>query len=245
MADLSVPLSLGEYTVILTAACVGATVQGAIGFGANLVSVPVVALFAPEALPVTLVIWAVPLVVAMVVRERQGIDWSGVRWMTVGRLPGTVIGAWVVSAVAVDTLSVLCGAVVLVAVATSLSSATVPITPTTSTAAGFAAGLMGTSTSIGGPPMALLYQREDGRVMRSTLAAAFAIGTAISLGGLAVAGVVHGWHVVLALALLPGLAGGLWMSGRLVDRLDGRSLRPAVLAFTALAAAVAVVRGLT
>jgi uncharacterized membrane protein YfcA len=237
-------LSLAEYVVVLCATGVGATVQGVVGFGANLIAVPVVALFAPEALPVVLILWAMPLVVAMAIREHRGVDWSGVGWMTVGRLPGTALGTWVVATVATDTLSVLCGIAVLAAVAMSAWATTVPLNPATKTAVGFTAGLMGTATSIGGPPMALLYQHHTGRVLRPTLAVAFTLGTSISLFALAVAGAIEGWHVWLAIALLPSLAGGLLTSRLLIGRLDRRWLRPAVLGFATVAALVAAARGL-
>jgi uncharacterized membrane protein YfcA len=237
-------LSLAEYLVVLAITGVGATVQGSIGFGSNLIAVPVVALFAPEALPVVLLLWALPLVVMMAVREHHGVDWSGVGWMTAGRLPGTALGAWVVATVATDTLSVLCGGAVLMAVVMSVATTALPLTPVAKTAAGFTAGVMGTATSIGGPPMALLYQRHAGDVLRSTLAVAFTVGTATSVTVLALSGAVEGWHLVLAIALLPSLAAGLFLSGPLTGRLDGRWLRPAVLGFATLAALVAVARGL-
>lgn len=237
-------LSLAEYVVVLCAAGIGATVQGAIGFGANLIAVPVVALFAPEALPVVLILWAIPLVVAMAIREHSGVDWSGVGWMTVGRLPGTALGTWVVATVATDTLSVLCGAAVLAAVAMSAWATTVPLNPATKAMAGFTAGVMGTATSIGGPPMALLYQHHTGRVLRPTLAVAFTVGTSLSLLALALAGAIEGWHVRLAIALLPSLAGGLILSRLLISWLDRRWLRPAVLGFAAVAALTAAARGL-
>jgi uncharacterized membrane protein YfcA len=241
---LELHLTLAEYAAILVATCLGAAVQGAIGFGANLISVPVVALFAPEALPTTLSLWVAPLTIAMLVRERSGIDWSGVRWMTVGRVPGTVVGAWVVSAVAVSTLSALCGLAVLAAVGLSLATGNLRVTPLTTTAAGFASGVMGTATSVGGPPVALLYQHRKGEEMRSTLAAGFAVGIVISTTGLVVAGVVHPWQIVLAVALLPALVVGMFLSRPLINWLGARWLRPAVLAVAAVAASLAVVRGL-
>jgi uncharacterized membrane protein YfcA len=103
---------------------------------------------------------------------------------------------------------------------------------------------MGTATSIGGPPLALLYQHQEGPVLRATLAATFSLGTVLSLAGQVAAGAVAGWHVALAVALFPGTLAGLAASSRLAHRLDGAWLRPAVLAFAAAAAAVAVVRGL-
>jgi uncharacterized protein len=214
------------------------------GFGAALVVVPVLGLVAPEALPATVIIWAMPLVVAMAVHERHGVDWSGVGWMTLGRLPGVVVGAWVVSAVAADTLSVLAGCAVLLAVVTSLIATTVRVTRTTKTAAGFASGVMGTSTSIGGPPLALLYQHHQGVVLRSTLAMTFVLGIVLTLIGLAVAGAIEGWHVVLALALLPGQVAGLAISRSVTRHLDERWLRHIVLLFVSVTAAVAIGRGL-
>jgi uncharacterized protein len=237
-------ISLGEYLVVLVTAGLGAMVQGSIGFGANLIAVPVVAVLVPEALPVVLLLWVLPLAVAMAVRERHGVDWSGVRWITVGRLPGTALGIWVVAEVADDTLSVLCGGAVLAAVAMSLLTTTVRVTPVTKAVAGFTGGVMGTTTSIGGPPLALLYQHHEGRVLRSTLAAAFAIGATTSVLGLGISGVIEGWQVWLALALLPGLAAGMLLSRAVARHVDGQWLRPAVLSFAAVAALAALARGL-
>jgi hypothetical protein len=108
-----------------------------------------------------------------------------------------------------DTLSVLLGGGVLLAVAMSTLTASIPVNRVTATTAGFASGAMGTATSIGGPPLALLYQHHEGPVLRATLSVAFAVGTVLSLTGLAIAGAIEPWHVVLASALLPGLLAGL------------------------------------
>ncbi|HEX6310801.1 MAG TPA: sulfite exporter TauE/SafE family protein [Acidimicrobiia bacterium] len=224
---------------------VGSLVQGSIGFGSNLVAVPVLALANPEALPATLTMVVIPLVVAMAVRERHAVDRAGVTWITLGRIPGTAIGAWIVAVVSGATLSVLLGSGVLVAVALTGFTEPVPVNRTTTATAGFASGVMGTSTAIGGPPMALLYQHHEGPVLRSTLAWAFAFGTAMSLAGLVIGGVVHLWHLALAAALLPALGLGLFLSRYTVGRLEGRWLRPAVLSFAAVTAVWAIVRGLT
>ena len=79
--------------------------------------------------------------------------------------------------------------------------------------------------------------------MRSTLAISFVLGIMMSLVGLALAGKVEGRHAVLALQLLPGMLAGLWASRWVVERLDERWLRPAVLAFAAVAGVVIVVLG--
>jgi uncharacterized membrane protein YfcA len=230
--------------VALVFVAVGAAIQGSVGFGANLVALPVVAVIEPEAVPATLMLLILPLAVAMVGRERHGVEWRDVGWLMLGRLPGTVIGALVVAAVAGNTLSVLAGAGVLAAVAMTLPSRAVPVTRGTAVVAGVVSGAMGTATSIGGPPLALLYQHHEGPRLRATLAATFALGTTLSLVGLLVAGALAGWHLALAAALLPGTLAGVAASGPLARRLDGGWLRVAVLAFAAVAGLVAVVRGL-
>jgi uncharacterized membrane protein YfcA len=228
----------------LAAVTVGALVQGSVGFGANIVAVPVIALFEPDALPATLALVVIPLVVVMALRERHAVDRSGVAWITVGRLPGTAAGAWVVAVISPNTLSVILGVGVLLAVAMSTLTTTVPVNRVTATTAGLASGAMGTATSIGGPPLALLYQHHEGPVLRATLAVAFAVGTVLSLTGLAIAGAIEAWHVALAGALLPGLLIGLALSPFLIHRLDRAWLRPAVLLFAATTAVIAIVRGL-
>ena len=233
-----------EYAVALAVVALGTVVQGSVGFGVNLLAVPVLAVMEPDALPATLTLLALPLGTAMARRERHGVDWPGVGWFMVGRLPGTVLGALVVASVAGDTISVLAGSGVLLAVGISLMTATVRITPGSTMAAGVASGAMGTATSIGGPPLALLYQHREGAVLRATLAVTFAIGTLVSLGGQAAAGALAAWHVGLALALLPATVAGLWVSGHVSRRLDGAWLRPLVLALAAAAAVAAVIRGL-
>ena len=50
--------------------------------------------------------------------------------------------------------------------------------------AGLLSGLAGTATSIGGPPVALLYQHRPPQQIRSTLAVVFTVGAAISLVGI-------------------------------------------------------------
>ena len=171
--DLS-PLQLAAA---LVAVCVGATVQGSIGFGMNLVAVPVVAIIDPTVLPATLILAGLPVSALMVRREHHAIDKRGVGWILVGRIPGTLLGAWVVTVASRGALSVLLGVIVLAAVAMSALARPIPITASTSAAAGFASGTMGTAAAIGGPPLALLYQHRDGETIRSTLAASFFFGT--------------------------------------------------------------------
>lgn len=237
-------VSASELLVLALVALAGGAVQGSIGFGQNLVLVPVVALVVPEAVPGALVALGIPLTVIMAIREWHGVDWSGLTWLLVGRVPGTVIGVLIVAVVSGDLLAALAGFAVLAGVALSLLPHHVPVNRETASVAGAAAGVLGTTAAIDGPPLALLYQRHPGPTIRATLACAFLGGAVMSFVGLVSAGQVHGWQLLLALALAPALLLGLALS-TFVTRLVGeRSLRPAVLTLVAIAGAAAVARGL-
>ncbi len=177
MSGLLQPQLPGEHMAIaLVAVTLGGLVQGSIGFGFALVSVPTLALIRPDALPATLLFMALPLTAFMAVRERGSIDVRGWRHAIAGRLLGTAAGVGLVAGLPTDSLSVVIGIVILVAVAMSLLSPTIAVQRATSLGAGFASGVMGTAAAVGGPPLALLYQGRSGPELRSTLAALFVVG---------------------------------------------------------------------
>jgi len=233
-----------DYSLIFTVVIVGAAVQGSIGFGQNLVIVPVVALLLPEALPGTFIIAGLPLTLAMAAREHAGIDRRGVAWIALGRLPGTVVGVAVVALVSSRLLGGLAGAAVLLGVAMSVLAGPVRVRPSTALGAGVASGVMGTAAAVDGPPLALLYQHHPGPAFRPTLAVCFIIGTVMSLTGLLLAREITGAQVLLALALLPALGAGYGISRWAHRHLDGRNLRPIVLTVVAVTGLAAVVRAM-
>jgi uncharacterized membrane protein YfcA len=236
-------LSTASLVAVGLAAFIGALVQGSIGFGLNLVVVPVVAIIEPAALPAAGIILALPMTLGSALREHTHIDRAGVVWMTLGRLPGVALGAWVVSVLTPETLALVIGVVVVAAVAMSLGSPPIRRRPRSQLAAGFMGGLMGTASSIGGPPVAILYQGAPGATLRSTLGATFLIGTVLSLLALGIAGQVDAFHWRFGGALVPPVLLGLWASRSLHDWLEAGWLRPCVLGFAALAGLAAVLRG--
>lgn len=97
-------------------------------------------------------------------------------------------------------------------------------------------GVMGTVTSIGGPPVALMFHDAGGPELRGTLAGYFMLSTAISLGGLWMAGMLHGGHVQLFVDLTPGVLIGLLVSTFTRRYLDRGRTRVAVLSLSAVSA---------
>ena len=230
--------------VIATGAFVGATVQGIVGIGLNLVAAPVVVLVAPQLMPVVPLLWAVGFPFATLAREWREADWRGLSWAVAGRVPGTVLGVLVVAWASDQVLGIVVGVMVLVAVLLTWRAVRVPVTRGSLGAAGFIGGVTGTATSIGGPPLALLYQHHPGPVVRATLAVYFCVGALLSLAGLALVGEVRSRELVWALVLAPGLAVGFALSGPLRRHVDAGRTRKAILALCATSAVVLIVRSL-
>jgi uncharacterized membrane protein YfcA len=239
-----VHLDVATVAIAFAAVITGASVQGSIGFGMNLVVVPVLALVEPEALPAVAVLLGLPLSVTMFRHEPHAVDRSGLGWILVGRVPGTALGAWIVTAVSALTLSAIVGVAVLAAVAMSVLGTTIEVRARSCLSAGVASGVMNTAAGIGGPPLALLYQHHEGPVVRSTLAASFFVGTLLSTVTLAATGSMSWTHVGFGAALAPAAVIGAVASRLVRHRVDAGWLRPAVLGFAALSAVVTIVNSI-
>jgi len=224
---LTGPVEFLVVTVIMTA---GSLVQGLIGFGLGLLAVPFLVLVDPALVPGPILFASGVLSTLMLVRERHAIRRNNLAWSLFGRVGGTILAVGVLVIVPADRLELLFGVLILLATALTASGLHLDVTPRSLTGAGFASGFMATTVSIGGPPMALLYHRHDGPILRGTLSAFFVVGTVISLAALNLID-RFGWQeLVMGIGLFPGIILGFVLSIQLTRRLDARGLRPAILA---------------
>jgi len=252
------------------AVALGAVVQGVLGFGLALLAVPVLAWLAPQTVPVGILVAVMPLVVVSALRERAHVDLRGIGWALVGRVPGGAAGAVAVALLPVRGLQLLVAATVGLAVAAAVladarrslpapvvgpvgSAASVGsaaeggvrlLRRTTLMLAGALSGVGGTTSGIGGPPMAVAFRNSAGPAIRSTLATFFAVGALLSIGSLAVVGEVDGPRLVAGLVLVPFVVVGYLASGWLRRRVSPVTLRAAVLALSGLSAVVLLVDAL-
>lgn len=232
-----------DIFLALLAVFAGGIIQGSIGFGFSMTAVPTLALVRPEAVPVTLLCLALPMTGFMALNERRDINVPVFAWITGGRLPGTVLGAWLLAVVPDDSLARFLGVFIIAAVLTSFVGPSFNPTRIAQLSGGVASGIMSTAAALGGPPLALVNQRTSGPKLRSTLALSFLVGVLMSLTVLGVTGNVALWHLILALKLLPALVLGLLTSRWIAGLLDERWLRPAVLGFAAFAGLLVLMLG--
>ena len=222
----------------------GAAVQGSVGFGMGVVGAPILILLEPRLVPGPILLDALLLTLLVTVREWKHVRIADLGWSVPGRLLGTGIAVWILKVVPAGRLQFTMGVFMLLAVAMTMVGPRVRVGRRTLFGAGTLAGVMSTITSMGGPPMALLYQHETGPRLRGTLAAFFSLGVVMSLGGLAMAG-RFGWvEVRLAALLLPGVIAGFALSAWTSRRLDKRYTRMIVLVTSSVAGLTVVLSGL-
>ena len=232
------------YAVIAAAVLLGSVVQSAVGLGVGLVAAPVTALLAPELMPGALLMVALLMPCITLIHDHHDIHWRGLGWSLPARFPGTLVGVWVVTALTARELGIAIGLVVLVAVVATWRAIHVPVNRATLSAAGFTSGITGTATSIGGPPIAIVYQHRPAREIRTTMAVYFLVGAALSLLALLVSGDLTGEQGLAALALLPFLALGALLGTFARRSLPGHVVRPAVLIVSSASAVVLLVRSI-
>ncbi|MBF0623485.1 MAG: sulfite exporter TauE/SafE family protein [Magnetococcales bacterium] len=208
----------------------GSLVQGAVGFGAALVAAPVTMLLRPDLVPGALMVAAFSANVAQATRDWQGLHhWPILAWLLAGLLPGFLLGATALAVLPPRETAFLFGGAVLVAVALSLGGWTIRPRPITLLPAGFLSGFMSITTTMGGPPLALLFQDLPGPLLRGLLAVVFTVGGLLAMTVLHGAGLL-GWTELREGAwLIPFPLTGLLLSRPLARWLDRGRVRSAVL----------------
>ncbi len=236
------PLSAAQIMIAIAVVTAGAAVQGALGFGMALIAAPMLVLIDRALVPGPMIAGGLVLTVLMAHRDRAAIDVHGLSWALVGRFAGTLPAAAALAVVSATAFDLLFGGLVLTGVL--LSALGLHMSPTRGHVllAGALAGFMGTVSSIGGPPIALVYQHSDGPELRGTLAGFFVVGTFVSLAALWAVGLFGVTEIWLSLAIMPGALAGFYLSSHIARRLGDRPVRPLVLGLSFAAGAAVLGR---
>ena len=222
--------SMTDMVIAALVLVVGALVQGSVGYGMALVAAPLLALVAPTLVPVPLILLTSVHAVLAVIRDWRHADWTGIGWAMLGRLPGTGLGVLAVLTLSQRAFAALIGASVLACVVLSLLRWRPRPRPGSLVLAGVASGAGGTAASIGGPPIALLYQDAEGPRVRGTIGGYFVLGSVTSIAALGLAGQVTHESLAQTASFAPFLLLGFALSGPARRVLDNGWTRPAVLA---------------
>ena len=226
--------------VCFAAAFLGTMLQRLAGQGFGMIAAPVVALVAPEFLPAAILLVGVAVGLSSAAFDIRAVHLRDLPSGFAGRSLGAVIAALIAAQLAGETevLAAIVALVVYLGIVLSLIGIRVEVASFPLFLAGTTAGIMGTLTAIGAPPMALLYQHVEQKRSAATQNTFFFFGMVVSLVALWSQGLVAMRHLALAAALLPAVPLGIAASQPLARRVARRSIRPYALALAGCAASI-------
>jgi uncharacterized protein len=229
LSSLSFP-DAWHYAAMAAVVFGAAVAQGVGGVGFAMFAAPVAAMFFPQLAPGPLLTLGGFISLLTALRERAAIDWPAVSYALAGRAVGTLIAIYAMARFAPQALGVLFACMILAAVGLSVAGLRFSATPGRVSGAGVASGIMGTMTSVGAPPIAIVLQHAAPPRLRATLGMVLFLGSIFSLAMLALAKRYTGYHAGLALSLAPFLLAGFAVSNRLRTLLPPRAVRGVLLA---------------
>ncbi len=194
---------------------VGGFIQTSIGFGLAIVSAPVLFYLNPQYVPAPITIAALTNCIFGSWHFRAHLSLRGLVSAAVFRIPGSLAGAGLLLVVSVQYLALMIAGVILMGMLITFARISIPYNRVSLGIGGFLSGLMGTATSIGGPPMALVMQGQQADRIRGNLAAFFMFSCVTSLIILMPLGYLTWVELTLAAPLVPAAFLGAWVSSRL------------------------------
>lgn len=221
---------------------VAAVVQASIGSGFGMIAAPVLFLLSPDLVPGVIITLAGIVTGLTAWHEIPDINRPATVTALAGRLPGALLAGWLISVMPVNAFTGLFGVMIILAVVFNIAGIVVRPTSPVIFGAGFASGVMGTVTSVGAPPLALIFQAFGGAGMRATMSATLLVGALISISALVLFGAYGLRDLLTALVLAPAAVVGFLISRPLALWLDRTYWRPAVYAVSAAAAVLCVVQ---
>ncbi|HGO5291388.1 TPA: sulfite exporter TauE/SafE family protein [Photobacterium damselae] len=222
----------------------GCFVQSSIGFGMGVLVGPFILVLEPQLMPSAVIFLGMSMSLIVWYQYRAYFEPKMLFSAFIGRLPGTVLAAYILMIVTADQLAIMLGVTVLIAVVLSLGKWKLSPTPVNMLIAGFVSGVMGTATGIGGPPLAILLQNEEPEKIRANLAAFFAITGVISLIALHLSGNFSYQDFHNSVLLLPAPIMATLLAYQVRHKIKKRLVHNSVLVLCSVSAFVSLSRGM-
>lgn len=231
-------MSASSLWLVALAVFLGSALNGLVGFGFALVTVPVMAIaVGPKEAVVLSALFGLLSNAGVSIRHRSEVEVPVVRRIVTGSVLGMPLGLVVIVAVPPEPLKAAIAVVVLVSVGLLARGWVIQDPPPSADLlTGLVSGAMNTSVGISGPPVVMnLHGRSLGKgPFRASAAAVFAVSGVVALALFGLAGQIHADTVTAAaVAVLAWPAG--WRLGDLLHhRFDEERFRGLVLVLLGL-----------
>lgn len=235
-------LSAVTYVEMSALVLVAAGLQGIGGIGFAMFSAPVAGLFFPSLAPAPLLALGGFVSLLSVLREPAHVDCRIAGYGILGRVAGAALAVGIVALAPLQYFSTGYALLLLAAVLLTLRGWKVEPSRRNTCVAGVVSGVMGTITSAGAPPFAILTQRLEPPQIRATVGCVLAVGAAASLLMLQAAGRFGLSQLTLSVSLAPWVVLGFVLSSRVGSRVSAGKVRHLLLALAAFGAIGILVR---
>ena len=237
----ALPLMMTAILIVFGASAL----QISTGMGFGMVSAPLLVLIDPVFAPIPILMIGLVIASSGAWPERGNIVaaeiWTGFGGRAVGA--GLAAGLLLIFT-DIKAFMLLFGSLTLIAIAIRVLGRKVAFSLRNHAILSTLSGLMGTITSVGAPPMAILYQGQPPQKTRPTLNALFLISCVTGLAGQQTAGNITPSHFAITLCFLPAALAGIYLA-RHFKTSSSQVLSVAMLSISALAAIMLIFRGLS
>jgi uncharacterized membrane protein YfcA len=233
------------WSIAAVSLLVGCWIQTALGFGMAVIAAPIIVLFKPEWVPVVITLNALVLCLLNTWNQRQHLEIQALSSSFLTRIPGSFLGAWLLMHLDTTWLQFSVATCVLLAVVTSYLGKQFLYTPKRLALASFVSGITGTTTSIGGPPMALVMQHGKSQTIRANLSLYFSYSCIVSLIAYDYMGLLTNSILIASISFIPvcllGFVGGIRARGYV----DGGRFRSLLLILCGISGCIALLGALS
>lgn len=234
--------NLIEILIIYFIVIIGSIIQGSVSMGFALMVTPILIIIEPAFIPGPIMICRLFLSILIIIKEHRSIDFKDIKISIIGRVIGTLVAAFIILIISEKIFEIVFAGFIILAVIFSFNKNKLHPSNPLLLLAGFLSGLMGTITSIGGPPMGLVYQNKEGPILRGTLSGFFLIGSLFSIIVLAIIGKIGFYELQLFFIIIPPLLIGFFISYFTSKLLDKGFIRYVILIICTISASVVITK---
>lgn len=238
---------LTDPTYLITAlivVIVGSAFQSMSGLGLAVIASPVLVLINPLFLPAPVLTLGCLLSLLSCIRYRHKLHFSNIQLALFARIPGSILGVLLLMLVPSIFFAICFSVFNMLSVLLSYKQMKIRHCSRNLLIAGFLSGLMGTTTSVGGPPIALVYQNSHVSIARAELGLFFFVGTLMSLVLLLLSGNISADQLQLTLPLIPAVFIGFGLSLWLDKYFKQTFLKPVIASLSVISCSLILLQAL-
>ncbi|WOH36097.1 sulfite exporter TauE/SafE family protein [Thalassotalea fonticola] len=228
--------------IAIVAVTLGAALQSLAGFGIGVIAAPILVMIDPAFIPAPILMMGLVLSLLNTIHYRQQLKFGNIGVALLGRITGSLLAVMLLLLLPPVFFTLCFALFIMLCVFLSYSHFHIKYSPRNLLIGGFFSGLAGTTTSVGGPPIAMVYQNSELNSTRAELGLFFLIATLISLTLLLISGNFSYYQLQLTLPLLPAIFLGFGISLWLGKRFKPHYLKPAIALLSLTSSAIIVMQ---